>query len=216
MYVPSAFVEDRPSVLHAFMKRYDFATLVTAGADGPAASHVPVLLLPDRGRLGMLQAHFARQNEHWRAFAEGAGSVLAIFHGPHGYVSPTWYATRQAVPTWNYVVVHARGTPRLLTDEQLAEHLRALVGVYESGRPDGWDERALAAGSAQALRRAIVGTEIEITHLQGKWKLGQNRTPADRAGAIRGLRAAGDAASAELAQWMADAMDTDAPARPAD
>jgi transcriptional regulator len=213
MYVPSAFAENRLDVLHRFMREHAFATLVTnAGSvdGGPQVSHLPMLLLPSRGKLGALQLHFARPNEHWKALAEGKRSALAIFHGPHGYISPAWYASPQAVPTWNYTVVHARGTPRLLHDDtELSEHLLALVSAYESGRPDGWDVDRLPAEMFAKLRGAVVGFEMEITHLEGKWKLGQNRPRADTEGAIAGLRRAGGAESQELADWMAAALAED-------
>src|SRR5688500_13871881 len=126
MYAPAAFAEERIEVLHEFIARHGFATLVTGGGGGArtelAASHVPMLLLPERGKFGTLQVHFARQNEHWRALAAGEG-VLSIFHGPHAYVSPRWYKKPVSVPTWNYVVVHAQGTPRAMEDAALREHL---------------------------------------------------------------------------------------------
>src|SRR5688572_9829340 len=108
MYVPSAFAEERLDVLHEFIATHDFAALVTGGAEGGdlVASHLPMLLLPTRGKLGTLQAHLARQNQQWRALADGT-PVLAIFQGPHGYISPRWYKQPVSVPTWNYAVVHA-------------------------------------------------------------------------------------------------------------
>src|SRR5258705_13731433 len=135
MYLPAAFAETRLDVLHAFMREHAFGTLVTIGADGaggPQASHLPMLLLPSRGNLGTLQMHFARPNDHWKLLADAAASALAIFHGPHSYISPAWYATPQAaVPTWNYAVVHARGTPHMLRDDdELSEDLRALGAAY--------------------------------------------------------------------------------------
>jgi transcriptional regulator len=205
MYLPAAFAETRLDVLHAFMREHAFGTLLSAGADGPVASHLPMLLLPSRGKFGTLQMHFARPNEHWKSLADGSASALAIFHGPHAYISPTWYATPQAaVPTWNYAVVHARGTPRMLRDDDaLSEHLRALVAAYEGSRKGGWSTDRLPAEMFQKLRSAVVGFEMEITELQGKWKLGQNRTRADREVAIAGLRQAGDAESITIADWMA-------------
>src|SRR5262245_32634971 len=113
MYIPPAFAENRLDVLHDVMRKHDFATLITNGADGPFASHVPMFLLPGKGRFGALQAHVAVQNPHAQQLA-AADTVLAIFHGPHGYISPTWYATQVVVPTWNYIVVHAYGRARAL------------------------------------------------------------------------------------------------------
>jgi transcriptional regulator len=200
MYVPSAFAETRTPVLHDFIRRHDFATIVTSGAAGLQVSHVPVVLLPHKGRLGALQFHLAKPNDHAKDLAGGA-PALAIFHGPHGYVSPTWYKTKLRVPTWNYVVVHATGTPRVLTENELHEHLDALVAAYES-REGGWSTNALPADFAQKLRQAVIGFEMEIQQLQGKWKLGQNRTREDREGAVAGLRATGTHDATTLADWM--------------
>lgn len=201
MYVPSAFAEERLDVLHDFVSTHDFATLVTNAGGEMVASHLPMLLLPTRGRFGTLQTHLARQNEQWRALESG-GKVLAIFQGPHGYVSPRWYAQPVSVPTWNYVVVHAQGTPRMMEEAALREHLRALVATYEP-RDGGWDSAALAGEVMEKLLRQIVGFEIEITRIHGKWKLGQNRTREDREGAIAGLRRTNTAEANALADWMA-------------
>src|SRR5689334_18884659 len=136
MYVPSAFAETRTDVLQAFIRQHAFATIVSVGAasGAPEASHVPVVLRADRGRLGTLQFHLAKPNAHGDVLAHGS-EVLALFHGPHGYISPTWYATSApAVPTWNYAVVHARGTPHAMTDDaELEAHLRELVAAFEAG-----------------------------------------------------------------------------------
>jgi transcriptional regulator len=201
MYVPSTFAEERLDVLHEFISAHAFATLVS-GADGElTASHLPVLLQRARGRFGTLQTHLARQNEHWRALAAGE-PVLAVMQGPHAYISPRWYRNPVSVPTWNYVVVHAHGTPRVMDDAALREHLHALVAKYEPS-DGGWTAHALPGDVMEKLQRQVIGFEIEITRLQGKWKLGQNRTTEDRQGAIDGLRSSGDAESSRLAEWMA-------------
>jgi len=205
MYIPSPFAESRLDILHAFIRAHDFATLITHGPAGIQISHVPALLLADRGPQGSLQFHLARANDHWQDLAGGAPAA-AIFHGPHGYISPAWYSIPANVPTWNYVVVHVRGTPRTLSDDQLRDHLHALVHQYESSRPDGWHPDRLPPELFDKLQRAVVGFELRIDDLQGKWKLGQNRTRADRQGAIAGLRQAGDPQSATLADWMERAL----------
>jgi transcriptional regulator len=205
MYVPSAFAETRIDVLHDFLRRHDFATIVSAGSRGLIASHVPMVQLPERGEFGALQFHLAKPNEQCEDLAAGA-STLAIFQGPHGYVSPKWYANPLSVPTWNYIVVHATGTVRVLRDAELADHLKALVSAYEP-RDGGWTTDALPAELFDKLRHAVVGFEIEIASLQGKWKLGQNRTREDREGAIAGLRSAGTHESSLLADLMAAAME---------
>jgi transcriptional regulator len=204
MYVPSTFAEERLDVLHELMATYDFAMVVTNAEGEMVASHLPTLLLPTLGKFGMLQVHLARQNEQWRTLAAGE-RVLVIFQGPHGYVSPRWYKNPVSVPTWNYAVVHARGTPRMMEEAALREHLRALVAKYEPAE-GGWDASALPGEAFDKLAGQIVGFDIEIDGIQGKWKLGQNRTREDRQGAIDGLRESGDASARVLADWMAAAM----------
>jgi transcriptional regulator len=206
MYIPPAFAEQRLDVLHEFVRSHTFATLITRGQRGLIASHVPVVLLPSRGPSGTLQVHLAKPNPQCDDLAAGA-EALAIFQGPHGYISPTWYATTAAVPTWNYVAVHAYGTPRAMSDDELRDHLDALVAQHERT----WRASALPDDLFEKLRRAIVGFEISIARLEGKWKLGQNRTSADRRGAIEGLRAMGNADAATLADWMAAALDAASP-----
>lgn len=204
MYIPSAFNETRVPVLHDFIGRHDFATIVTTGERGLTASHVPVVLIEGRGALGTLQFHLARPNEQCHDLAAGA-SVLAVFQGTHGYVSPRWYRTPVSVPTWNYIVVHATGTPRALDETHLREHLDALVGAYEP-RDGGWSPAALPPEARQKLEQSIAGFEMEITRLEGKWKLGQNRTREDREGAIAGLRRRESHEASQLADWMEQVM----------
>jgi len=204
MYIPTVFAEMRVPVLHDFIRRHDFATIVTAGERGLIASHVPVVLIPDHGELGTLQFHLARQNEQCADLATGA-ATLAIFQGPHGYISPKWYANPINVPTWNYIVVHASGSPRQLDDDALRAHLSALTSAYEP-RDGGWTPNALPVDAFEARRRQIIGFQIEITRLEGKWKLGQNRTREDRAGAIAGLRETQSHESSVLADLMEEAM----------
>ncbi|MEA2710096.1 MAG: transcriptional regulator [Phycisphaerales bacterium] len=205
MYVPSAFAEERLDVLHEFVSTHDFATLITNAGGEMVASHLPMLLLPTRGRYGTLQVHLARQNEQWHALEAGE-PALVIFQGPHAYVSPRWYRNPISVPTWNYVVVHAHGTPRAMDDAALRDHLIALVSKYEP-RDGGWDVGALPGDVMDKLQGQVVGFEIEIARLQGKWKLGQNRTVEDRQGAIAGLRQDGaDTGAIALAEWMAAAL----------
>jgi len=204
MYVPSAFAEERLDVLHELIATYDFAAVVTNSGGETVASHLPTVLAPTRGKLGTLQVHLARQNEQWRALAAGEKALL-IFQGPHGYVSPRWYRNPVNVPTWNYAVVHAQGTARMLDDTGLREHLRALAAKYEPAE-GGWDVGALPGEVFDKLATQIIGFDIEIVSIQGKWKMGQNRTREDRQGAIDGLRESGTAEARMLADWMAAAM----------
>jgi transcriptional regulator len=206
MYVPHAFeVSDREAVLR-FIERHGFATLVTQGADGPEASHVPLLLERAQApRWGRLLGHVARANLQHERF-DGATPVLAIFHGPHAYVSPAWYARHPAVPTWNYGVVHAYGRPRTIGDDVAVEALLGrLVEQYEAGRPGRW-RPDLPEKFAAGMRRGIVAFALEIERVEAKFKLGQNRPPEDRAGALAGLEAAGDPASLALAAFTREAL----------
>ena len=196
MYVPPAFdVHDRETLLR-FIDRYDFATLVSAGADGVEVAHVPLVLERGEGEgWGTLVGHVAGNNPIRERF-DGATPALAIFHGPHAYVSPAWYAKMPAVPTWNYAVVHAHGNPRVLEDDsRKAAMLDVMVERYEGGRPDRW-RPDLPEEYARAMRRAIVAFELPVERVEAKFKLGQNRSPADREGTLAGLEASDDASRA--------------------
>ena len=181
MYVPEHFREDRPEVLQDAMRRIGFATLVTQGLD---ANHLPMLIGD-----GVLRGHVARANPVWKA---GDGEALAIFLGPHAYVSPSFYpskaVTGKAVPTWNYITVHARGGIRWIQDgDWLRAHVTALSATHEKGRENPWTIGDAPAAYVDGLFRAIVGFELTVASLEGKWKLSQNRDAADRAGVREGL-----------------------------
>jgi transcriptional regulator len=178
MYVPAHFREDRVEVLHDAMRRIGLATLVTKNADGVEANHLP-LLLED----GMLRGHFARANPVWKSLHHDA-EALAIFLGPHAYVSPSWYPSKaqtgQAVPTWNYITVHARGRLTLKDDPAwLRAHVGALSATHEAASIAPWSVADAPVDYIDGLLRAIVGFEISLTRLEGKWKLSQNRSAAD-------------------------------------
>lgn len=192
MYVPDHFREDRPDVLQDAVRRIGFATMVTTGME---ANHLPMLLQD-----GMLRGHVARANPVWKA---GDGAALAIFLGPHAYVSPSWYPTKaetaKAVPTWNYLTVHARGHIRWIQDAAwLHTHVAALSDTHETGRAEPWAVADAPAGYIDGLVRAIVGFEIKIENLEGKWKLSQNRSAADQGGVRDGLQRDGRADMAQL------------------
>src|SRR5579864_1818197 len=188
MYTPKAFREDDIDTLHAFMREYSFATLVTQQDGKLLASHLPFLLDAERGILsggqvsyGTLIAHMARANPQWRTFAE-TQEALAIFQGPHTYISPSWYEddVAQSVPTWNYAVVHAYGIPHLIEDTTaLYTVLQALVQKHESHFEKPWTLQPLG-DFMQNKMRAIVGFQIPITRLEGKYKLNQNRSVNDQ------------------------------------
>jgi transcriptional regulator len=208
MYLPPHFNETDEAKLHAVIRAHSFATLVTMDGATPFASHVPLAFLPERGPHGTLIGHVARANPQWRHFASGV-EALAIFQGPHAYISPSWYRTPNMVPTWNYVAVHAYGRPRLVEDTAaFGEILRLTIAEYESGRPTSWSEQ-LPAETKAALMKAIVGFEIELTRLEGKFKLSQNRTPEDIAGAADALSQSSNQTDRELAELMRGQIKSD-------
>jgi len=190
MYLPPHFEPHDAAALHALMREQPLATLVTVGPDGPTADHVPLEFDADAGAHGTLRGHVARANPLWRIAA--GTPVLAVFHGPQAYVSPSWYpakaATHRVVPTWNYAVVHAHGVLEAVAD---APWLRALVGRltdrHEADRPAPWSVDDAPDDYVQQMLRAIVGIRIPIDRLLGKWKVSQNRSPADRLGVADGL-----------------------------
>jgi transcriptional regulator len=200
MYVPAAFAEADPERLIALCERHSFATLVTPAAGELHVSHVP-LLVRRRGEAIVIAGHLARENPHARALAAGGAPTTAIFQGPHGYISPSWYATSPAVPTWNYAVVHASG-PVVVHDDAgfVAEVVRALTTRFEP--PGGWSPDGLPADFAQKVMGAIIGFELEVARFEGKLKLSQNRSPEDRAGVIARLEADGTELSRSLAGLM--------------
>ena len=201
MYSPDHFKVDDPAILAAFMARHSFATIVTHDGQASHATHMPVLLDRDRGPQGTLISHMARANPQWRHFESGQ-EVLVIFTGPHAYVSPAWYDSAPAVPTWNYTAVHAYGIPRVVTDqERFAGMLHELVEFHEAPRADRWHGE-MPEEFRDRLMKGIVGVEIEITRLEGKFKLSQNRSDADRAGVIATLAASTDQADRDTAEMM--------------
>ena len=184
MYNPASFHETRPEVLAAAIAGHPLATLVTAGAGGLAASHIPLLYAPTEGGAGVLRGHMARANAHWRD-AVPPCAALAIFSGPRHYVSPTWYPSKEVdgkvVPTWNYVVVHVHGTLAIHDDPRwLLENVTALTDQHEASNPAPWHVSDAPPDYIQNLLKAIVGVELTITRWEGKWKLSQNRPQPDR------------------------------------
>jgi transcriptional regulator len=199
LYIPATNEERDPERLQAFIEGHPFATLVTPAADGLRVSHVP-LLARRRGTELVLAGHLARANPHWRSLADGPST--AIFHGPHAYVSPTWYETAPAVPTWNYAVVHVTGPARLDDDPAAAEaHVAALTSRFEAG-PGAWSPASVPEDFRRHLARAIVAFELRAQHVEGKLKLGQNRSAEDRRGVIAALERDGGDAGRELARMM--------------
>ena len=202
MYIPRPFELSEAGKLAAVIQENSFATIVTHDTGGLFASHVPVLFFPERGLHGVIAAHVARANPQWHHFRPDQ-EILVIFQGPHGYISPNWCKTKLVVPTWNYVAVHAYGIPRLLENEVALEALlRAMVEKYESALPNPWPMDLPEDFKTQKMQ-AIVGFEIEITRLEGKFKLSQNRPADDVATSIEVLKRSANPTDRELAKLMA-------------
>ena len=209
LYVPPHFrIEDRER-LADFMRAHAFATLVSSSDAGLHVSHVPLLVDLD-GETMRLRGHVARASPHWQAL-EAARDVAAIFHGPHAYVSPTWYATHPSVPTWNYAVVHAHGAVRLTDEAELHEIVMELSAKYEAGNTPPWKMSDLPAPYVSSMLAMIVGFEIEVARLEGKFKLSQNR-PIEVPRVIERLEAGGEAELAALMRQHAPATKGKIPA----
>lgn len=212
MYVPPAFRQDDLPTLHATIAGSRLATLVTSGSEGPVATHLPLLLDPADGPYGTLIGHFAKPNPHWRTAEAEAGASLAIFQGPDAYISPSWYPSKQAegkaVPTWNYVAVHAYGRLEVFHEaEALLDLVGRLSDRFEAGRPHPWSVADAPESYIAAMLNGIVGVRLRIERLEGKWKLSQNRSAADRAGVVAGLRGEPETGAAAVADSMADGVD---------
>lgn len=191
MYLPQHFEQTDPAALQGLISAHPLAALVTRGADGITADHIPLEFHAAIGEHGTLRGHVARANPLWK-HADGQ-AVLAIFQGPQAYISPTWYATKAAthkvVPTWNYAVVHAHGVLRAVDDaDWLLALVERLTTQHEAGRDPPWAVTDAPADFVRQMLRAIVGIEIPLTRLVGKWKSGQNRGQADRNGVVAGLK----------------------------
>jgi len=193
------------------MRAAPFANLVTMGSEGLDATPLPLMLDPSDGPHGSLIGHIARANPQWRT-TDTAHEALAIFSGPDSYITPSYYETKRltgkVVPTWNYVTVHARGRISFFQEpEALLDLVRRLTDRHEGERPAPWAVSDAPADFIQSQLRAIVGLRLEITQLTGKWKMSQNRSPADRAGVVAGLRADGGPVAEAVADAVADAME---------
>jgi transcriptional regulator len=202
MYVPAHFAEDRIPVLHEAIRGHGFATLVTMTSNGLIASHLPMLVNPEPTPYGTLIGHLARPNPQTR---EVIGEALAIFHGPEGYITPSYYATKRetgkVVPTWNYSAIHGYGTLRFFDDRaRLLEIVTSLTDHHEIKRADPWAVSDAPEDFVQGMLNGIIGLELTLTRLQGKWKMSQNRPEADRDGVVDGLRQDGQR---DLAQEVA-------------
>ena len=201
VYLPPAFTEARPAVLVAHIEQHNFGLLVSHGAAGLIASHIPFVVERNGAELHLL-GHLARPNPQVEDLYQG-GEVLAIFSGPHAYISPSWYAGGPSVPTWNYADVHAYGRVRPVDDgEWLRRLLHRLEERHEAGSPAPWRMQDLSETYLEGMLRGIVGLDIAVTRLEGKFKLSQNRPVVDRPRVIAALERQGDDNSLAVARLM--------------
>ncbi|KQV59502.1 MULTISPECIES: FMN-binding negative transcriptional regulator [unclassified Duganella] len=215
MYLPTAFAEDRLEVKHGLIRAYPLGMLFIPGA-APTADLVPFALYPGEGAagLGVLRAHIARANPAWRTLVEGGGECLVVFQGPEAYISPSWYASKavshKVVPTWNYAMVQVRGIARTVEDAGwLRRQLGDLTAMQESGLPEPWAVSDAPADFVDGLLKAIVGIEIPIASIVGKWKVSQNRSTADAEGVAAGLKDRAAEMAALVAERIAPGVKPD-------
>ncbi|MGL5812899.1 MAG: FMN-binding negative transcriptional regulator [Aeromonas sp.] len=204
MYLPPHFAVTEPEALHALMRAHPLGALITHGEGGLDANHLPFEFDAEEGVHGVLRAHVARNNPLWQEVTDGQ-EVLVIFKAADGYVSPNWYPSKQEhhkqVPTWNYAVVHAHGRIRVRDDARFVRRLLAnLTRVHEAAEPKPWKMADAPRDYLEAMVAAVVGIEIEISGLVGKFKLSQNKEAADRQGVVDALQAKGKLALAEAMQ----------------
>ncbi len=205
MYQPAAFREERLEVLHGLIRAHPLATLITAGSGGLMANLVPFTLV-DTNDQGTLRCHIAKANPQIDALKAGA-ETLVVFHGPQAYITPSWYASKKehgrVVPTWNYAVVQVRGTPLVIDDpEWLRLQIEALTSGQEDQRAEPWRVTDAPEAFIEGQLKAIIGVEIPILSIEGKWKVSQNRSAADRQGVYEGLQVEGF--SEEMAKLVAE------------
>lgn len=208
MYIPRAFEETRVEVMHELMRAHPFAAIVTVGSAGLTATHIPLVLHTEVSEYGVLRGHMARANKQWSELGDST-DALVIFSGPHQYISPSWYPTKhedaRVVPTWNYAVVHAYGPVTLHHETAwLLEHLNTLVTQHESQFERPWNIADAPADYIERQTGAIVGIEIPIRRLEGKWKLSQNRSERDREGVIEGLMQSNTADGLAMRRLMSE------------
>jgi transcriptional regulator len=199
MYTPESFRELDRSIAFDLIDSFGFATLISGSAGEPVVSHIPLILDQSNPDGPRLLGHVARANQHWKHF-DGTASALAIFHGPHAYVSPSWYANHPSVPTWNYAVVHVHGVPSVVSSEETWAILQRLIEKYETRRSAPW-KADLPGEFVEELLRAIVGFQMPVGRLDAKFKLSQNKDDADRSGALAGLEQEADVEAKMLAAF---------------
>lgn len=201
MYNPLRFAVAQVDALHDFIETHRFGILISHDAAEPVASHLPFLLDRSAGHCGSLSGHFAKANTHWQCAAERP--VLSVFHGPHAYISPSWITAQDVVPTWNYVAVHAYGILRLVNDrDRLLDILRRSIACFESDSAQPWSIEQPNSAYIDQMLEGIVGFQIEVERLEGKWKLSQNHTAERQAEIVQGLTRTGRAEALEIAKLM--------------
>jgi transcriptional regulator len=206
MYLPQQFEETRLTVLHDLIRSHPFGTLVILAGNELSANHIPFLVNPAAGDRGSLSGHVSRANPLWKQLT-GDVEALAIFQGPESYITPSWYPSKHAdgkvVPTWNYAVVHAYGKPQPIEDANwLLEHVTQLTAANEVGQALPWQVSDAPRSYIDQMIAGIVGIEIPISRLQGKWKVNQNRKSADRLGVAAGLESAATDRSRAMAELV--------------
>lgn len=207
MYLPNQFEQTDVAAMHELVRARPFATLVTLSSAGLNANHIPFILAPDPAPFGTLRAHVARANPIWRDYANDV-EALAIFHGPNAYVTPSWYVTKRVtgkvVPTWNYAVVHAYGALRVIEDPAwLRAQIEALTAHNEASFAAPWKVGDAPNDYIENMVTHIVGIEIVISKLIGKWKVSQNQPAQNRTGVVAGLREIGTPDAAAMADLVA-------------
>ncbi|HEY9773836.1 MAG TPA: FMN-binding negative transcriptional regulator [Planktothrix sp.] len=201
MYTPQSFKEDRIEVLHDFIKSNPLGLLISNGAEGPLATAIPFHLVNDGSEFGMFQAHLARANPHWQSIDNQ--NILIVFQGTDAYISPSWYPSKlehgKVVPTWNYIMIQARGIAKVMDDpEWIKRQITALTNQQEQDKSDPWKVSYAPESYIDTELRAIVGLEIKISQMEGKWKLSQNRNLQDRRGVAENLQAEGNTEMSSL------------------
>lgn len=186
MYTPTSFKEDNPKILFELIKKYNFGILFSQHQKSPEATHLPFLVDETNGKAGTLIAHFAKANKHWKTL-DPQKEVLTIFQGPHTYISPAWYKKRNTVPTWNYATVHVYGKPKIVQEaDELRKMVTNLTHYHENQVESDWSLEE-GKSSFEVNLKGIVGIEIEISRMEGKFKFNQNRSEEDQLGVIKHL-----------------------------
>jgi len=211
MYLPKHFEERAPERLRSFIQRYPLGSLVTATASGLDANHIPFVCADTGSGVGTLHGHIARANPLWRDGVRDA-AALVIFHGPDSFISPSWYPSKRenarVVPTWNYAVVHVHGVLRFVDDPAwVRSHVEALTREHEEKRDAPWAVTDAPADFVEKLVAAVVGIEISVTEVVGKWKVSQNRSISDRAGVAEALEREATPSGAGIAALMRETLD---------